>query len=179
MPRQGHAGLKEAKWAGLCVSGDAQQVCVCEPAVHAAPRAGDDVTECLGGGSDILEADLNSRYHTHCDPRLNAEQALEMAFYVASRLRRRARMPPVQPCCDPLVQSGNEAIVLRAEGLLCMVSGGMQPGHVVWGGETFMPPVMPARRKREDGQSRCAAHVCLLLISGSPGAAWRVSIWPI
>ena len=54
---------------------------------------GDNVTECLGGGSDILEADLNSRYHTHCDPRLNAEQALEMAFYVASRLRRRARCP--------------------------------------------------------------------------------------
>jgi len=47
---------------------------------------GDNVTECLGGGSSILEADLNSRYHTHCDPRLNAEQALEMAFYVASRL---------------------------------------------------------------------------------------------
>ena len=50
---------------------------------------GDDVTECLGGGSNIVETDLNSRYHTHCDPRLNAEQALEMAFYVASRLRRR------------------------------------------------------------------------------------------
>lgn len=50
---------------------------------------GDNVTECLGGGSSILEADLNSRYHTHCDPRLNAEQALEMAFYVASRLRQR------------------------------------------------------------------------------------------
>ena len=47
---------------------------------------GDDVTECLGGGSSILETDLNSRYHTHCDPRLNAEQALEMAFYVGSRL---------------------------------------------------------------------------------------------
>jgi 3-deoxy-7-phosphoheptulonate synthase len=50
---------------------------------------GDDVTECLGGGSSIQETDLNSRYHTHCDPRLNAEQALEMSFYVASRLRRR------------------------------------------------------------------------------------------
>ncbi len=47
---------------------------------------GDNVTECLGGGSSIDEADLNSRYHTHCDPRLNAEQALEMSFYVASRL---------------------------------------------------------------------------------------------
>jgi 3-deoxy-7-phosphoheptulonate synthase len=50
---------------------------------------GDNVTECLGGGSNIQATDLNSRYHTHCDPRLNAEQALEMSFYVASRLRRR------------------------------------------------------------------------------------------
>ena len=51
---------------------------------------GDNVTECLGGGSSVQETDLNSRYHTHCDPRLNAEQALEMSFYVASRLRRSA-----------------------------------------------------------------------------------------
>ncbi|BDA45156.1 Phospho-2-dehydro-3-deoxyheptonate aldolase 1, chloroplastic [Coccomyxa sp. Obi] len=50
---------------------------------------GDDVTECLGGGASIDEGDLDSRYHTHCDPRLNAEQALEMAFYVASRLAER------------------------------------------------------------------------------------------
>lgn len=35
------------------------------------------------------EDDLESRYHTHCDPRLNAEQSLEMSFYVASRLRQR------------------------------------------------------------------------------------------
>eukprot|EP00210_Caulerpa_lentillifera_P008911 g8502.t1 len=50
---------------------------------------GENVTECIGGGSRIMEEDLNSRYHTHCDPRLNAEQALEIAFYVASRLRKR------------------------------------------------------------------------------------------
>jgi 3-deoxy-7-phosphoheptulonate synthase len=50
---------------------------------------GDDVTECIGGGAEISQDDLSSRYHTHCDPRLNAEQALEMSFYVASRLRRR------------------------------------------------------------------------------------------
>ena len=45
--------------------------------------------ECIGGGASIEETDLSSRYHTHCDPRLNAEQALEMSFYVASRLRNR------------------------------------------------------------------------------------------
>lgn len=50
---------------------------------------GDNVTECVGGGSQVGEDDLESRYHTHCDPRLNAEQSLEMAFYVASRLRQR------------------------------------------------------------------------------------------
>jgi Class-II DAHP synthetase family len=37
----------------------------------------------------ITGIDLGDRYHTHCDPRLNAEQALEMSFFVASRLRRR------------------------------------------------------------------------------------------
>ena len=41
------------------------------------------------GGSSIEATDLGSRYHTHCDPRLNAEQALEMAFYVSERLKQR------------------------------------------------------------------------------------------
>ena len=50
---------------------------------------GDNVTECVGGGSQVSEADLNTRYHTHCDPRLNAAQSLDMAFSVASRLRQR------------------------------------------------------------------------------------------
>lgn len=94
---------------------------------------GDNVTECIGGGSGVTGTaccnpassathhcifsqlvhpvphssqmgvrrlsplrvgvhaagiDLGDRYHTHCDPRLNAEQALEMSFFVASRLRR-------------------------------------------------------------------------------------------
>ena len=49
---------------------------------------GEHVTECIGGGSGIEVSDLSSRYHTHCDPRLNAAQSLEIAFYVATRLRR-------------------------------------------------------------------------------------------
>ncbi|HUO21611.1 MAG TPA: 3-deoxy-7-phosphoheptulonate synthase class II [Caulobacteraceae bacterium] len=48
---------------------------------------GADVTECLGGARALTETDLADRYHTHCDPRLNAEQALELAFLVAERLR--------------------------------------------------------------------------------------------
>ena len=50
---------------------------------------GENVTECIGGGSSVGETDLESRYHTHCDPRLNAEQALELAFYVGARLKDR------------------------------------------------------------------------------------------
>ncbi|NBB15577.1 3-deoxy-7-phosphoheptulonate synthase class II [Caulobacter sp. SLTY] len=48
---------------------------------------GQNVTECLGGARAVSEGDLADRYHTHCDPRLNGEQALELAFLVAEKLR--------------------------------------------------------------------------------------------
>ena len=49
---------------------------------------GQNVTECLGGSArEVREEDLSSRYHTHCDPRLNADQALELAFLIAEELR--------------------------------------------------------------------------------------------
>ena len=48
---------------------------------------GDDVTECVGGASAVTEANLKDRYHTYCDPRLNASQALELAFLVAEEVR--------------------------------------------------------------------------------------------
>jgi 3-deoxy-7-phosphoheptulonate synthase len=48
---------------------------------------GDDVTECLGGAEEIGEDDLNQRYTTTCDPRLNARQSLDLAFRVAELLR--------------------------------------------------------------------------------------------
>jgi 3-deoxy-7-phosphoheptulonate synthase len=59
---------------------------------------GDDVTECVGGGDDLVEADLVSRYETLCDPRLNRNQSLELAFLVAERLTRGGikRTNPVQ-----------------------------------------------------------------------------------
>jgi len=50
---------------------------------------GDDVTECLGGAEEIDEADLATRYETLCDPRLNHQQSLEIAFLVAEMLARR------------------------------------------------------------------------------------------
>jgi 3-deoxy-7-phosphoheptulonate synthase len=48
---------------------------------------GKNVTECLGGSFEITEENLESRYHTHCDPRLNADQSLELAFLIADTLR--------------------------------------------------------------------------------------------
>ena len=48
---------------------------------------GQNVTECIGGAQAITEADLVDRYHTHCDPRLNANQALELAFIIAEGLK--------------------------------------------------------------------------------------------
>ncbi len=49
---------------------------------------GRNVTECTGGASDVAEANLCECYETHCDPRLNASQALEMAFLIAAHLKQ-------------------------------------------------------------------------------------------
>lgn len=48
---------------------------------------GNDVTECIGGAYQITEEGLADRYHTHCDPRLNADQSLELAFMIADTLK--------------------------------------------------------------------------------------------
>ncbi len=48
---------------------------------------GQDVTECTGGAREITDKDLSARYHTHCDPRLNASQSLELAFLLAEMLK--------------------------------------------------------------------------------------------
>ena len=49
---------------------------------------GQNVTECIGGLQKISDKDLSSRYHTHCDPRLNASQSIELAFLMASHLKK-------------------------------------------------------------------------------------------
>ena len=51
-------------------------------------HTGEDVTECLGGAQMISDLDLGSRYETACDPRLNTQQSLELAFLVVEMLRR-------------------------------------------------------------------------------------------
>ncbi len=48
---------------------------------------GKEVTECIGGAEQLTEENLQDRYHTHCDPRLNANQALELAFLIADTLK--------------------------------------------------------------------------------------------
>ncbi|EHA8587356.1 Phospho-2-dehydro-3-deoxyheptonate aldolase [Cocos nucifera] len=55
---------------------------------------GQNVTECIGGSRAVTFDDLGSRYHTHCDPRLNASQSLELAFIIAERLRKRRNRSP-------------------------------------------------------------------------------------
>jgi len=50
---------------------------------------GRNVTECVGGVIDVTEARLGDRYHTHCDPRLNGAQAIELAFLIADLLKQR------------------------------------------------------------------------------------------
>jgi 3-deoxy-7-phosphoheptulonate synthase len=63
--------------------------------VHA-EMTGQDVTECTGGARRLTEADLSARYETTCDPRLNAEQSLELAFLVAEELKQRRQAPGIQ-----------------------------------------------------------------------------------
>ena len=57
---------------------------------------GREVTECVGGAHRLTEADLSARYETFCDPRLNAEQSLELAFLIAEELKSR-RVPRPLP----------------------------------------------------------------------------------
>jgi 3-deoxy-7-phosphoheptulonate synthase len=55
---------------------------------------GKDVTECTGGVRALSDEDLNDRYHTFCDPRLNAGQALELSFLVAEELKKEQSLRP-------------------------------------------------------------------------------------
>ena len=52
---------------------------------------GQDVTECTGGAQKISDEDLSNRYRTHCDPRLNATQALELAFLISEEIKKNSK----------------------------------------------------------------------------------------
>jgi len=58
---------------------------------------GQNVTECTGGARAISDADLSDRYHTYCDPRLNAEQAIDLAFLLAEELKKERQSREPQP----------------------------------------------------------------------------------
>jgi 3-deoxy-7-phosphoheptulonate synthase len=58
---------------------------------------GQEVTECLGGAHRLSEADLSANYATTCDPRLNAEQSLELAFLIAEELKARKAAAQAAP----------------------------------------------------------------------------------
>ena len=53
---------------------------------------GQNVTECTGGAQKISDTDLSSRYHAQCDPRLNANQALELAFLISDEIKKNTCM---------------------------------------------------------------------------------------
>ena len=59
-----------------------------------------DVTECLGGAQEISEENLSDRYHTHCDQRMNASQALELAFLVADMLKHRKTATQIKSAAE-------------------------------------------------------------------------------
>jgi 3-deoxy-7-phosphoheptulonate synthase len=61
---------------------------------------GEDVTECTGGSiTNVSESDLEKRYNTYCDPRLNGDQALELAFLIAERMRKAQGLDPLFANC--------------------------------------------------------------------------------
>ena len=53
---------------------------------------GQNVTECTGGAKNISDQDLSSRYHTHCDPRLNADQSIELAFLISDEIKKNSKI---------------------------------------------------------------------------------------
>jgi 3-deoxy-7-phosphoheptulonate synthase len=61
----------------------------------------ESVTECVGGASGVTESDLAASYQTRCDPRLNYEQAMEIAFAIAHRMEQRPNPAPPEPAPSP------------------------------------------------------------------------------
>ena len=72
---------------------------------------GQDVTECTGGVHAVSDEDLSERYHTACDPRLNASQSLELAFLVAEELvAHRQQSKKLDDKCEPAVFASHSAV---------------------------------------------------------------------
>ena len=143
---------------------------------------GKDVTECTGGAQRIGEATLADRYHTHCDPRLNGSQALELAFLVAEELkeeRDRARVPmPLQQNRQaPLSlrgaqRRGNLAALARDCGRDCFVAKLLAMTC------DYRSPYVPHPRypHRAAGISAASRRGLWLVARSHQSARWRVVI---
>ena len=81
---------------------------------------GQNVTECTGGARMITDEDLNDRYHTVCDPRLNAEQAIDLAFLLADSAQGRAHRQ------GAAAAGGLRALIERASAV-CPMPGSFFP----------------------------------------------------
>ena len=97
---------------------------------------GQDVTECIGGARAITDEDLNDRYHTVCDPRLNAEQSIDMAFLIAELLEAGTRRQ-------------GPADAGRSGALTCCGSGGPRSIRVT-------ASLLRSARNRRSARSSCA-----------------------
>ncbi len=73
---------------------------------------GQNVTECVGGSREVTFEDLSARYHTHCDPRLNASQSLELSFIIADRLRKRRTASTLNSLVSAVVTSVTNSLLL-------------------------------------------------------------------
>jgi 3-deoxy-7-phosphoheptulonate synthase len=73
---------------------------------------GQNVTECVGGSREVTFEDLSARYHTHCDPRLNASQSLELSFIIADRLRKRRTASTLNSLVSAVVTSATNSLLL-------------------------------------------------------------------
>ncbi|KAH8952022.1 hypothetical protein BDL97_09G062600 [Sphagnum fallax] len=73
---------------------------------------GQNVTECVGGSREVTFEDLSARYHTHCDPRLNASQSLELSFIIADRLRKRRTASTLHSLVSAVVTSATNSVLL-------------------------------------------------------------------
>ena len=76
---------------------------------------GQNVTECTGGARAIIEEDLNDRYHTLCDPRLNAEQSFELAFLLADRSSEARRLGAPDAGRRRVVTEGTNEFLLSSD----------------------------------------------------------------
>ncbi len=113
---------------------------------------GQNVTECTGGARAISDADLNDRYHTVCDPRLNADQAIDLAFLLGRTAQEGARRQGQARCRPPPGSSGTHGSHSSARACNCGAGGeALDQCHE-------RPSCRSARDRGRAAQSDCRRH---------------------